>query len=156
MVLITSFIIPAGVDAPATTPTEPQSDKSSPDNSAAVSIRYVLPHFSLHTSNSFAVFELCLPPMTIIASLTPDSSRASCWRIEVALHIVSKISAFVHTFFKIFLHFAKISSLKVVCAAKIMRFPAKFPSFSSNSESSSSPENTNTLPRQCPTIPFTS
>ena len=59
------------------------------------------------------------------ASRMPDNSSASSCLLTVALHIVSNIFAFVHTFFKKNRHFSQITRLKVVCATTIMSISHK-------------------------------
>ena len=115
MVDSTSFIIPAGVEAPAVTPTERKREKSYFASSRAVSTRKVGQFFS-HTALSLAVLELERPPTTIIASERSDSSNASFCLSLVALHIVSKKKPFVHSFFKFFEVFSHSFTEKVVCA----------------------------------------
>ncbi len=51
---------------------------------------------------SFLVLELWRSPMTTIAPHWAASWTASSWRFDVAPHIVSKKSAFVHSFFCFF------------------------------------------------------
>ena len=77
---------------------------------------------SAHTSFNLQVLELCLPPMTIIASQILESSDASDCLSAVALHIVSNILQFVHTFSIIFSHFFHSFLLKVVCDTQIELF----------------------------------
>ena len=60
--------------------------------------------------------------MTIIASHCSAKLCASDCRIHVALHIVSKISAFVHSFFYFSLHGVQILSVDVVCETKVTGF----------------------------------
>lgn len=60
--------------------------------------------------------------MTIIASHCSAKLCASDCRIHVALHIVSKISAFVHSFFTFSLHGVQILSVDVVCETKVTGF----------------------------------
>ena len=62
-------------------------------------MRQVCLQTSEQISRSRFVLELFLSPMTIIDSQRWASRAASLWRFSVALHIVSKISQFVHSFF---------------------------------------------------------
>ena len=113
MVLSTSLIITEGVEAPAVTPTTLQSEKSMSFNSSAVSIRYDL-QFAELTSLSLQVLDEWRPPIMTIASAEAEISAASLCLSDVALHIVSKILQFVHTFFSIFSHFFHSFFEKVV------------------------------------------
>jgi hypothetical protein len=62
------------------------------------------------------VLELWRPPMTIMASDAAESACASVCLSRVALHIVSKTTAFVHSKFMIFTQFRHSLMLKVVWA----------------------------------------
>jgi len=64
----TSFIILAGVEAPAVTPIDSATETLFKSSSAAVSMRTVFSHCLLHISKSFPVLELCLSPITTIKS----------------------------------------------------------------------------------------
>ena len=77
MVTSTSFIMLAGVDAPAVMPILRLPATGSAKSSSAVSMRNVSQD-AAHTSRSFAVFELCRPPTTSIRSLCAESALASC------------------------------------------------------------------------------
>ena len=60
------------------------------------------------------VLELCRPPTTIMASADLERRWASSCLITVALHIVSNISRFVHTFFAEIIVLSHSFLLKVV------------------------------------------
>ena len=98
MVASTSFIMLAGVDAPAVMPTLSPAENTG--SSSALSMRYVS-QYSAQISRSFAVFELSLPPTTTIRSQRWARFFASFCRFAVALHIVAKTAAFVHSFFRV-------------------------------------------------------
>ena len=68
MVLYTSSIIPRGVEAPAVIPICWHPEKTSGSSSAAHSINTQFSHREDAISNSFFVFELSFPPITIIPS----------------------------------------------------------------------------------------
>ncbi len=110
----TSFIILAGVEAPAVTPMLRVDFTRLVSSSCAVSIKQVFLHLLLHISYSLPVFELWRSPITIIRSETEDNASASSCRSDVALHIVSNISEFVQTFFIVFKHFFHSFLLNVV------------------------------------------
>ncbi|MPN04392.1 hypothetical protein SDC9_151630 [bioreactor metagenome] len=95
----TSFIIHPGVDAPAVIPTDAAPRKRDRSNCPASSTRSTAGQRERHNSASRRVLELLGSPMTTMASQLAANSCASDWRVDVALHIVSNISEFVHSFF---------------------------------------------------------
>lgn len=66
------------------------------------------------TSRSLQVLELVRPPMTTIASDCLAKAMASCCLFSVALHIVSNMAQFVHTFLRVFEQFSHSDKRKVV------------------------------------------
>ncbi len=64
------------------------------------------------------VLELLASPTTTIASQLFEREAASSCRISVALHIVSNISQFVHTFFAISRHDSHNFCVPVVCETR--------------------------------------
>ena len=86
--------------------------------------------FRFDISNSFLVFELSFPPITIIMSEFLESSSASFCLSFVALHIVSKTRVLLQVFFTFCTISPKKSLLIVVCATIHMSFEAKLPSIS--------------------------
>ena len=114
IVLLTSFIIHAGVDAPAVIPTSVQPAKNAPSSSDALSTRTVFSQASRQILNSLPVLELLVSPTTTMAWLTALSAAASFCRNSVALHIVSKIFKLVNSFFAIWTLFFHEFSVEVV------------------------------------------
>ncbi len=145
----------AGVEAPAVTPTQPNRLRPGSGSSSAVSMKQV-GQFFLHTSKSLAELELCFPPITTIASQRCDRSAASDWRIAVALHIVSKISAFVYTLLMFSKQFCHSETRKVVCATTQTGFLFSSGNFSVISRSCAASRKTWHSPAQCPRMPRTS
>jgi|GEM_PF-4028241 len=74
--------------------------------------------FSLQIMASRPVLELLASPTTTIASQLFERKAASSCRISVALHIVSNISQFVHTFFAISRHDSHNFCVPVVCETR--------------------------------------
>ena len=137
MVLLTSSMIPRGVDAPAVIPTVTQPAKLSGLSSSARSMSVQRLQTEEAISNSFFVFELSLPPITIIPSLIAARPFVSLCLFSVTLHIVSKIIAFVYSFFNFFSHFFQRIVFCVVWATKTMGFSGCFSAASSFSSSAS-------------------
>ena len=103
IMLLTSFIIHAGVDAPAVMPTDRADEKCDTSSPQASSTSTTSLQCCPQIMASRLVLELMESPMTTIASQLCDSSFASFCLFSVASHIVSNISEFVHCFFIIFL-----------------------------------------------------
>ena len=94
-------------------------------SSSALSMRYVS-QCSAQMSRSFAVFELSLPPTTIILSQRWARVFASFCRLAVALHIVAKTAAFVHSFFRVSAHFFPFAGVKGGLSRKSQGFLFQF------------------------------
>ena len=127
----------AGVLAPAVTPTFLIFINNSGESSLTVSILIVL-QYSLQTRTNFCVFEEWRPPITIIKSFCFASSAASVCLSSVALHIVSKISQFVHSFFTRNVISSHFLSIYVVCATRFAFFVLLLAIFSHSSNSAGS------------------
>ena len=97
---------------------------------------------SRQISASRLVLELCLSPITTIRPHRAASWRASSWRLDVAPHIVSKNSAFVHSFFALSTQSSQIFLVEVVCDTKLSGRSVRFSPSSSHFSRSFAPETT--------------
>ena len=122
ILLLTSLIIHDGADAPAVTPTVSTDASLSMSSSPALLTNCTLSHILLQISARCTLLALCFPPITTIASHSADNFVASSCRMDVAPHIVSKISTFVHIFFKKFAHSVKLLRVWVVCMTIVIGF----------------------------------
>jgi len=77
IVVNTSIMILAGVDAPAVSPATRHPEKNSGESSSADSIWRTFPQFSLQISVKCLVLALLRSPTTTIASTLAESSAAS-------------------------------------------------------------------------------
>ena len=138
----TSFIIHAGVDAPAVIPTVSVPRRGDNSRSSARSISWTDGQTSRQSSASFLVLELWRSPMTTIAPHWAASWTASSWRFDVAPHIVSKNSAFVHSFFAFFTQESQTLRMAVVWDTKVSGIWRRDGSSASQFSSSSAPDRT--------------
>ena len=151
----TSFIIHAGVDAPAVIPTVSVPRRGDNSRSSTRSISWTDGQTSRQSSASFLVLELWRSPMTTIAPHWAASWTASSWRFDVAPHIVSKNSAFVHSFFAFFTQSSQIFLVDVVCDTKVIGRFRRSGASNSHFSNASAPDTT-TGSRHQPAIAVTS
>ena len=111
-------------------------------SSAARSIQTTMGQSAPHNSASRLVLELSRPPMTTIASERAASAWASDCRLHVALHIVSKIFKFVHSFFAFSTQESQIKRVEVVCETIVRGMSRRSGAVSSQFDSSSAPSST--------------
>ena len=139
---LTSFIIHPGVDAPAVIPTQATSFSADRSSSDACSTHKTVGQCARHSSTKCLVLELAWSPMTTIAPHFSAILTASDCLQNVALHIVSNISRFVHTFFAKFTEFSQISLVEVVWETKVSGFSRLEGSSSSHFCRDSTPSST--------------
>ena len=82
----------------------------------------VFGHLSAQSSARCRLLALSFPPMTTIAPHSEASFTASSCLMDVAKHIVSKISVFVHHFFINFSHSSRLFFVWVVCTTTVSSF----------------------------------
>ena len=111
--------MPAGVEAPAVSPAAEHPAKIPWGSSSALSTWSTRGHSFMQISVRCFVLALFRSPTTTITSTWPAMNAASVCRLCVALHIVSKIFTFVHSFFRIFQEVSKSSRIQVVCATTV-------------------------------------
>ena len=112
-------MIHPGVDAPAVIPRDDRRANSSRESSLLRSTCRTKSQQLSHSWVSRLVLELLGSPMTIIPSHSSDKASASDCLLDVAPHIVSKKSAFVHTFFAFSMHFSQMVRIAVVWDTKV-------------------------------------
>ena len=155
IVFLTSFMMLAGVEAPAVKPTTRHPHSPSQGSSSAFSIWKTREQYKRQISVRCFVLALWGSPTTTIASTLAARRAASDWRVCVALHIVSNIFRFVHCFFRIFKESSHTFRRKVVWETMVRPFTPAAAGLSAHLAASSGPENTSRLPHQ-PPIPRTS
>ena len=155
ILFFTSFIIHPGVDAPAVIPTEATSAKPCMLSSSALSTQITRSQHIRHNSARCLVLELCGSPITIITSHCLERAFASLCLLYVALHIVSKISTFVHSFFDFFRAESQISFVEVVWETKVRGKSFRSGAFCSHC-SNSAPDSTTSACRHHPAVATTS
>ena len=155
ILFLTSFIIHPGVDAPAVIPTEATPLTILRSSSSARLMWRTSGQCARHNSARRFVLELFRSPITIIAPQCSARRCASDCRLHVASHIVSKISAFVHSFFTFSLQGVQILSVDVVWETKVSGF-CEFSLSSSRKIDNSSSFRKTFAPWHHPAMAFTS